>query len=179
MFEDVQQMFEEIFILITMHFWNGKIEDGLDKIQNVFCQQSLEMDQTIGVAEATSSAIEKEKFVPRGTVHSIAREESRKQHNRDVTCVKNYLEKKLQQFDNKSNKGNKQNKKNDNEKKNKRQQKKNNAKKAKTSHNRQDKDKNKANANESKEVEATNELDHNKEDGETTMDMFLSNPDEL
>ena len=65
------------------------------------------MDQTIGIAEATSSAIEKEKFVPRGTVHSIAREESRKQYNRDFTRMKNYLEKKLQQFDNKGNKQNK------------------------------------------------------------------------
>ena len=95
-FEDVQKTYEEIFILITTHFWNGKKEDGLDKTQNDFCQQSLEMDQTIGIAEATSSAIEKEKFVPRETVHSIAREESRKQYNRDFTHMKNYLEKKLQ-----------------------------------------------------------------------------------
>lgn len=85
------------------------------------------MDETIGIGEATSEAIGKEKFIPRSTVYSVAREESRKQCDRDFVRMKNYLAKKLQQFTSNA----KSNKKGNNQKGNNR---KHQNKKAKTSH---------------------------------------------
>lgn len=75
---EVQEMFNRMLLLVPMRFWNGNTEDGLDKIQTAFCQHSLELDATAGVAEAANEAISKEKFVPRGTARSMVKEESRK-----------------------------------------------------------------------------------------------------
>ena len=33
---EVQEKFNRIFLLITIYFWNRKIEDSLDKTQNAF-----------------------------------------------------------------------------------------------------------------------------------------------
>lgn len=116
-YEEVQEKFESIFYLITVEFWNGKLEDGMGKMQNAFCQQSLDLDKCIQIGEATSEAINKEKFALRGTVCGIAREESRKKYNRDFTRMKAFFEKKSQTYDdkndenNKTDKGKKQNKK--------------------------------------------------------------------
>ena len=78
----------------------------MDKMQNLFCQQTLELDQTIAIGQTTSEAINKEKFVPRGAVCSIAREELRKQCNRDFSRMKTYIEKKLKSCDDNKKKDN-------------------------------------------------------------------------
>ena len=120
------------------------------------------MDETIGLGEVTSSAISKEKFIPRGNVHSIAREEARKQHNRDFVRMKNYLAKKLKQFNlNPNKKGNNQSKKN-------------NHKKAKTSHpnnssNKNDKGKNSNNKKKQSDAQIE-DSDH-----DSTSEVFVAN----
>ena len=105
-YDEVTWTFKNMFLLIAILFWNRKIEDGIDKMQNVFCQHSLDLDNAIGIAEATSEAVAKEKFVLRGNIHSAARDEARKQCNRDFARMKDYLSKKLVLFNEKIGKKN-------------------------------------------------------------------------
>ena len=67
----------------------------MSKIQNQICQQTLDFDETIKIAEATSECIMKEKFVAQGTIHKIARGEASIQCKRDFARLKNSIAKKL------------------------------------------------------------------------------------
>jgi len=85
----VQQKLVTIFNDITIHLWNSKMEDGLDKIRNKICEETLNLDDTIDIGKATSDGIQKEKFLPQGTVHQIARNEARQQFKREFQRLKN------------------------------------------------------------------------------------------
>ena len=56
------------------------------------CQQTLDFDDAVDATSATSEGIQKEKFLPQGTVHKIAREEASKQYRRDFTRLKQSIE---------------------------------------------------------------------------------------
>ena len=58
-------------------------------------QQTLDFDDTIDSADATNEGKTKEKILPQGTVHEIAREETSKQHKRDFRRLKNSRVKQL------------------------------------------------------------------------------------
>ena len=57
--------------------------EGLDKIRNEICLQTLNFDDTINIGEATAEGIAKEKFLPKGTVGQAARQEARMQFKRE------------------------------------------------------------------------------------------------
>jgi len=65
--------------------------DGLDKIRNKVCEETLNFDETIDIGKATSEGIQKEKFLPQGTVHQIARNEARQQFKREFQHLKNKI----------------------------------------------------------------------------------------
>ena len=63
----------------SLQIWDSRQNDGLSKIQNQICQQTLDFDDTIDIAKATNEGIIKEKYLPQDAVHKIAREEAAKQ----------------------------------------------------------------------------------------------------
>ena len=91
----------ELFKIMTIETWNGKVEEGMESVQNAVCQQTLELDETIETGRATSAGIQKEKFVPKRTAGKIAREEAHEQCKRDMTRLKNETKKEIEKSVNK------------------------------------------------------------------------------
>ena len=52
------------FRIITNGIWNGKLETGMEEIRNEICRQTLELEETVRIGEATSDSIQKENFLP-------------------------------------------------------------------------------------------------------------------
>ena len=64
----VKQSYIEIFKLIAFELRNNKRKEGTESIENEICKQTLELDEHVKIGEATSAGLQKEKFVPQGTV---------------------------------------------------------------------------------------------------------------
>ena len=85
----------KIFTSVTTTIWKSRQNEGNIKIQNQVCQQALDFDDTVDVAEATSEGVMKEKFAPHGIICKIAREEAAKQCCCDFARLIESIEKKL------------------------------------------------------------------------------------
>lgn len=93
--DHTQRLFVKIFRMKTVEAWQGKLKEGMVMAKDKICQQTLNFKKTKSLAEATSNGISKEKCLPQGTVHKIAREEAREQCKRDFRRLKISVEKEI------------------------------------------------------------------------------------